>query len=215
MARAHAEALARIGVPVLGVVGSSPERAAAAGIAPAVPELRRDAGRRPGRRRPHLLAQPLHHEQALAALRAGKHVICEKPLAMTPAQAHEIRGHRREFGLVNAVCFISRFYPLCQEAAARVESGPVGTVRLVTGNYLQDWLAKDTDWNWRLDPQLGGPLRAVGDIGSHWLDLVGFRERSADRGGDGGPDDGDPAAAAPVRVGGDVRAVGRAKSRWR
>jgi predicted dehydrogenase len=75
---------------------------------------------------------------------------------------------------VNAVCFINRFYPLCQEAAARVDSGLVDSVRLVSGAYLQDWLSEDTDWNWRLDPELGGSLRAVGDIGSHWLDLVGF-----------------------------------------
>jgi predicted dehydrogenase len=174
MARVHAESLARIGASVLGVVGSSPEHAAAAKLAPTygsfadmLDDDRVDAV--------HICSpNHLHHEQAMAALRAGKHVICEKPLAMTSAQAHELRDTAREFELVNAVCFISRFYPLCEEAATRVAPGSVGTVRLVTGNYLQDWLAKDTDWNWRLDPSLGGPLRAVGDIGSHWLDLVSF-----------------------------------------
>jgi predicted dehydrogenase len=72
------------------------------------------------------------------------------------------------------VNFNIRFYPQCQEAMARVQSGELGDVRLVSGGYLQDWLLRDTDWNWRLDPALGGSLRAVGDIGSHWLDLVTY-----------------------------------------
>ena len=174
MARAHAESLARNGVPVLGVVGSSRERAAAAGIAE--PYLSLADMLADDRVDTVHICSPnhCHYEQSLAALRAGKHVICEKPLAMTPAQACEIRDTAEDLGLVNAVCFISRFYPLCQEAATRVDSGIAGSVRLVTGTYLQDWLAKDTDWNWRLDPEIGGPLRVVGDIGSHWLDLVGF-----------------------------------------
>lgn len=174
MARVHAEALARIGVPVAGVVGSSPERAAASGIAEPYASIddmladdRVDAV--------HICSpNHVHYEQALGALRAGKHVICEKPLAMTPGQACELRDTAGELGLVHAVCFVNRFYPLCQDAAARVASAGVGAVRLVTGNYLQDWLSKDTDWNWRLDPGLGGPLRVVGDIGSHWLDLASF-----------------------------------------
>jgi predicted dehydrogenase len=178
MARVHAESLARIGIPVLGVVGSSPERAHSQAIAAGLPDpydsladvlddSRVDAV--------HICSpNHLHHEHALAALRAGKHVICEKPLAMTSMQARELRDAARVSNLVHAVCFMSRFYPLCQEAAARVDSGSVGSVRLITGTYLQDWLAKDTDWNWRIDPQFGGSLRAVGDIGSHWLDLVSF-----------------------------------------
>lgn len=101
-------------------------------------------------------------------------MVCEKPLALTPAEAHQLCAAATDRQLVNAVCFTSRFYPLCQDAALRVEAGSLGTVRLVTGNYLQDWLSKDTDWNWRLDPAVGGPLRAVADIGSHWLDLVSF-----------------------------------------
>ena len=174
MARVHAEALVRIGIPVVGVVGSSPERAAAAGLAQ--PYLSFEDMLADDRVDAVHICSPnhLHYGQALAALRAGKHVICEKPLAMTPADAHELRDTAEELGLINAVCFINRFYPLCQDAAARVESGSVGAVRLVTGNYLQDWLAKDTDWNWRLDPELGGSLRVVGDIGSHWLDLVSY-----------------------------------------
>lgn len=172
MARVHAEALARIGFPVLGIVGSSPERAAMSGLAPpyaSLTELLAD-----DRVTVVHICSPnhLHYDHALAVLGAGKHVVCEKPLAVTAAEARELRDTAGASGLVHAVCFMSRFYPLCQDAANRVATGSVGAVRLVTGNYLQDWLAEDTDWNWRLDPRLGGPLRAVGDIGSHWLDLV-------------------------------------------
>jgi predicted dehydrogenase len=166
MGRAHAEALARIGVPVLGFVGSSPGPVYST-LDDMLGDDRVDAV--------HICSpNHLHHEQALAALHAGKHVICEKPLAMTTAQARELSDTAADLGLVNAVCFLSRFYPLCQEAATRVHSGQAGRVRLVTGHYLQDWLSEDTDWNWRLDPAIGGALRAVSDIGSHWLDLVGY-----------------------------------------
>jgi predicted dehydrogenase len=77
-------------------------------------------------------------------------------------------------GLVNAVNFNIRFYPLNQHVASLVREGGLGDVRLVTGRYFQDWLLYDTDWNWRLEKDQGGVLRAVGDIGSHWLDLTGF-----------------------------------------
>jgi predicted dehydrogenase len=174
MGRVHAEALARIGVPVVGFVGSSPERVAAAGLAPAyrsfdelIDDDRVDVV--------HICSpNELHRGQATAALRAGKHVVCEKPLALTADDARELCDTAAELGRVNAVCFVNRFYPLCQDAASRVRSGSVGAVRLITGQYLQDWLAKDTDWNWRLDTAVGGSLRVVGDIGSHWLDLVGY-----------------------------------------
>ena len=174
MGRVHAEALARIGVPVLGFVGSSPERVTAAGLAPAYGSF--DEMLDDDRVDVVHICSPneLHHAQVMAALRAGKHVVCEKPLALTAAQARELCSAAAELGLINAVCFVNRFYPLCHEAALRVGCGSIGPVRLITGQYLQDWLAKDTDWNWRLDPAVGGSLRVVGDIGSHWLDLVGF-----------------------------------------
>jgi predicted dehydrogenase len=172
MARTHAEALARLGIAVGGVVGSTPLRRVDfaptyAGFDEMLDDDRVDAV--------HICSpNHLHHMQALAALQAGKHVVCEKPLALDPATAHELRCAAEDLDRVNAVCFISRFYPLCQEYTARVKSGSAGTVRLVTGNYLQDWLSEDTDWNWRLDPDAGGTLRAVGDIGSHWLDLASY-----------------------------------------
>ncbi len=174
MGRVHAEALSRIGIEVVGVVGSHSDRAASSGLGAyycSFEEMLDD----PRVRSVHICSpNHLHHAQAMAAMRAGKHVICEKPLAVTPAQASDLVTAATEFGVVNAVGFISRFYPLCQQAATRVRTGDLGPLRLVTGSYLQDWLSKDTDTNWRLDPELGGPLRAVSDIGSHWLDLVGF-----------------------------------------
>jgi predicted dehydrogenase len=174
----HVEALRRLGVEVTGIVGSSAERAA---------EKARDAALPP----PYpgfeaMLEDPavdvvhlttpnhLHFEQARAVLAAGKHVVCEKPLAMSSEETGELLQLAEASGLVHAVNFNIRFYAQNQEARARVQGGEVGEVRLVSGGYLQDWLLFDTDWNWRLDPAAGGSLRAVGDIGSHWLDLVTF-----------------------------------------
>ena len=116
----------------------------------------------------------LHYEQVKATLAAGKHVVCEKPLGMDSTETAELLRLAEQSGLVHAVNFNVRFYAQCQEARARVARGDIGDVRLISGGYLQDWLLFDTDWNWRLDPAEGGSLRAVGDIGSHWLDLVQF-----------------------------------------
>jgi predicted dehydrogenase len=171
----HVEALRRLGVEVLGVVGSSPERAAEkAGLPDPYPSF--EAMLADERVRVVHITSPnhLHFEQARAALDAGKHVVCEKPLAMDSAQTGELLAVAERSGLVHAVNFNIRFYPQVQEAAARVASGELGDVHLVSGGYLQDWLLLDTDWNWRLDPESGGSLRAVGDIGSHWLDLMTF-----------------------------------------
>ena len=116
----------------------------------------------------------LHHAQAKAALEAGKHVVCEKPLAMTSEQSAELKRVAEASGLVNAVNFNLRFYPVLQHLRGVVEAEGLGAIRLVSGHYLQDWLLLDTDWNWRLEPELGGELRAVADIGSHWMDLTTF-----------------------------------------
>jgi predicted dehydrogenase len=116
----------------------------------------------------------LHVPQASAILAAGKHVVCEKPLAMTSAESAPLVAQADASGLVNAVNFNIRFYPLHQHVRERIAAGDLGKVRLVTGHYFQDWLLHDTDWNWRLEPDKGGALRAIGDIGSHWLDLMAF-----------------------------------------
>jgi len=116
----------------------------------------------------------LHFRQAEAVLAAGKHVVCEKPLALTSDESGDLVRLAARSGLVNAVNFNIRFYPLNQHLHEVVGSGALGDVRLVTGHYFQDWLLHDTDWNWRLEPAHGGALRAVGDIGSHWLDLTSY-----------------------------------------
>lgn len=117
----------------------------------------------------------LHFEQTKAVLEAGKHVICEKPLAMNTEESSQLVALAKETGLVNAVTFNIRFYPLMQDARARIKAQELGDrLYIIQGSYLQDWLLYDTDWNWRLEPELGGKLRAVADIGSHWIDLVTF-----------------------------------------
>jgi predicted dehydrogenase len=170
----HVDALRRIGVEVAGVVGSSEARAAAKGIAPAYPSY--DALLADGSIDVVHLTTPndLHYDQAKRALAAGKHVVCEKPLAMTSEQSEELVRLATSSGLVHCTNFNVRFYPIVQEARERVRAGELGAVWNVHGGYLQDWLATPEDWNWRLEPARGGDLRAVGDIGSHWMDLAQF-----------------------------------------
>jgi len=120
----------------------------------------------------------LHVPLATAALAAGKHVVCEKPLAMDLEGAIALAGLAEEAaatdGRVAVVPFAYRFHPMVREARARVRSGAVGTISLVHGSYLQDWLLRASDDNWRVDPALGGASRAFGDIGSHFCDLLEF-----------------------------------------
>jgi predicted dehydrogenase len=174
----HVEQLRRIGVQVRGVLGSTLERGAARADALGVPrgygsldEILADASVDVV----HVTSpNHLHVPQASAVLAAGKHVVCEKPLAMTAAESATLVDQAEASGKVNAVNFNIRFYPLHQHVREIVAAGDLGYVRFVTGHYFQDWLLHDTDWNWRLEPDKGGALRAVGDIGSHWLDLMAF-----------------------------------------
>jgi predicted dehydrogenase len=174
----HVEALRRIGVDVRGVLGSTPERGTSRADALGVPKAYAslDDLLADDRVRVVHVTSPndLHVDQAEAALRAGKHVVCEKPLAMTAEGSARLVALAAETGLVNATNFNIRYYPLNQHARALVADGGLGQVRLVTGRYFQDWLLLESDWNWRLQPDRGGALRAVGDIGSHWLDLMTF-----------------------------------------
>ena len=116
----------------------------------------------------------LHYPQVKQALAAGKHVVCEKPLALTAAESRELVELADAAGVVNCTNFMARFYPLVQQARSLLHEGSLGEIWNVHGSYLQDWLLRPTDWNWRLEPERGGELRAIGDIGSHWLDLVQF-----------------------------------------
>jgi predicted dehydrogenase len=116
----------------------------------------------------------LHVPLAVAALGAGKHVVCEKPIALDSTGAAELLSAASGSGLVATVPFVYRYYPTVREARARLGSGAAGEVRLIHGGYLQDWLLAAEDDNWRVDPDLGGGSRAFADIGSHWCDLVEF-----------------------------------------
>lgn len=115
-----------------------------------------------------------HAEMSLAALREGKHVICEKPLGMNTRETTRIVKAARSAGRVFAVNYNVRFYPAVLALRRLVERGELGDIIHVNGSYMQDWLFKDTDYNWRLLPQEGGKLRAVADIGTHWMDTVSF-----------------------------------------
>ncbi|HZC23927.1 MAG TPA: Gfo/Idh/MocA family oxidoreductase [Candidatus Binatia bacterium] len=176
--RAHIEALRRLAIPIQGVLGSSParteEQCLSLGIARAyksLDELAADASVDVV----HVCTpNNVHYLQSEAALRAGKHVMCEKPLAMNPQETAALVELARKVGKVGAVTYNVRYYPMCQEAHALVKSGAIGEPRIVHGGYLQDWLFYPTDWNWRLDPALGGDMRAVADIGTHWMDLIGW-----------------------------------------
>lgn len=175
---AHAEALRRLGVDVAGVVGSTPERAAAKAQTMSVSHVYQsleDCLSDPEVDVVHV-ASPnhVHHEQALAVIEAGKHVVCEKPLGLVSTETKELVTAATQARVVNAVCFNIRFYPLVHQMAAMVGAGEIGTPRFVHGEYLQDWLLLETDWNWRLESEKAGALRAVADIGSHWLDLSRF-----------------------------------------
>lgn len=175
---AHVEALRRLGVEVAGVVGSSPERAQtkaeAAGLGRVYSNVEEMAAD-PGIDVIHI-ASPnyAHADQVRIALAAGKHVVCEKPLALSSADTADLVGRAAASGMVNAVCFNIRFYPANHQAMAMVANGEIGEPRFITGSYHQDWLLLETDWNWRLQPEEAGNLRAVADIGSHWLDLTRF-----------------------------------------
>lgn len=114
----------------------------------------------------------LHAPVALAALAAGKHVIVDKPLALTSAEAARLLKAARRAGVVHAVTFNIRYNVMLQHARARLAEGDFGAVRFVHGHYLQEWLLHETDYNWRLDPARSGALAMVADAGAHWYDLA-------------------------------------------
>jgi predicted dehydrogenase len=113
-----------------------------------------------------------HVPYAVQLMEAGKHVLCEKPLGVSLADAQHAAAVAERTGVVNTMPFAYRFHPMVREMRARVQSEAFGSVNLVHGTYLQDWLLNPRATSWRVDPQEGGPSRAFGDIGSHWCDLV-------------------------------------------
>ena len=176
----HIEALKRLGVQVTAICGST-KSATATAAQWGIPEVYGDYDYRA------LLASPnvdvihitspnkVHVEQALAALAAGKHVICEKPLGMTSREtARVVKAVAKPGSPVFAVNYMCRFFPAVLQMRAMVQRGDLGKIIHVQGHFFQDWLLHDTDYNWRLLASEGGKLRAVGDIGTHWIDAVSF-----------------------------------------
>src|SRR5215468_4844122 len=174
--RAHLEALRRLGIHVKGGMLSTAERGSSAakslGLEKSYANLAELAADK-GISCVHICSpNHVHFEQASTLLRAGKHVLCEKPLAMDSRESEMLVKLAAQCHRVGGVAYNLRYYPLCHEAKAAVGGGVIGHPRLVHGSFLQDWLLFPSDWNWRLDAKLGGELRAVSDIGTHWLDLT-------------------------------------------
>jgi predicted dehydrogenase len=176
--KVHARALRVAGVSLAGVAASSPESAAAAAAelgAERAFDSPEELVRDPDVDVVHVCTpNHLHLPLAEAALVAGKHVVCEKPLALDVEGARRLVEAAADSGRHAAVPFVYRYYPTVREARERVASGQTGPVRLLHGTYLQDWLLRPDDTNWRVDEQLGGASRAFADIGSHWCDLAEF-----------------------------------------
>lgn len=179
MSWVHIEALRRVGVPVIGILGSSAEKSREAAARLGLPrgyETYAQVLEDNTVQSVHIgTPNRLHLPMAKQALLAGKHVMCEKPLAMTAAESGELVALARQNPhLAAGVCYNVRYYPLCHEAREKIRNGEAGKLFHVTGSVTQDWLLRATDYNWRVLTEEGGELRALSDIGSHWLDLIHF-----------------------------------------
>jgi predicted dehydrogenase len=174
----HARAVRRAGARLVGVAASTPERGRTAARlldAEAAFAHAEAMATSPDVDVVHICTpNHLHAGLAEATLAAGKHVVCEKPLATDASAARRLATAAAGSGRVATVPFVYRFYPLVREARAEVAAGSIGPLRLIHGCYLQDWLATEEDDNWRVDADLAGASRAFADIGSHWCDLVEF-----------------------------------------
>jgi predicted dehydrogenase len=177
MGKVHAENVRRLGnVEIAAVVGSRPETAQKFAEAMGVPlatsnldqvlaDSEIDAV--------HICTPNVDHfPMSLAAIHAGKAVLCEKPMTMTVDEARQLVALAREKNVVNGVQHNLRYYPNVQQIRQMIKAGDLGEILVVQGTYSQDWLLYDTDWNWRLDAKSNGKLRVMGDIGSHWMDMI-------------------------------------------
>jgi len=173
----HIEALRRLDIEVA-ALADLPDRVGAAALRLGIPSAFSDYHEmlRDGDIDVVHITSPnrFHHEMALAALKAGKHCVCEKPLAMNSHETAEIVAAAKRSRTLFAVNYNVRFYPAVLHLRKAIAAGELGDIMHVNGSYMQDWLFKDTDYNWRLLPQEGGKLRAVADIGTHWMDTVSF-----------------------------------------
>jgi predicted dehydrogenase len=172
----HVEGLRRLGVNITGILGVDARESSQAAANLNLPRAYRSFEEVTSDASVHSLhittPNRLHFEMASRALQAGKHVLCEKPLAMNSKESAALVKLAKKSGLAAGVNYNVRFYPLCVEARERVRTGELGEVFTVCGSYAQDWLLLPTDYNWRVLATEGGELRAVADIGTHWLDLI-------------------------------------------
>jgi predicted dehydrogenase len=178
MARVHLQAARSAGATVVGIASSSSGNAQLAAARLGIPvafDSARELVASSKIDTVHVCTPNGTHETfAAAVLEAGKHVICEKPLAMSVDSARDLLNRASDAGTVAAVPFVYRFHPMVREARARVGCGKLGRLFVVHGGYLQDWLLSPDDDDWRVDAQTGGPSRAFADIGSHLCDLIEF-----------------------------------------
>jgi len=177
MGRVHLDALRRQeSVEVAAIAGSSVESARRLGEGFGIVVLSadyREILRDPAIDAVHICTpNALHFSMAKEALEAGKHVVCEKPLATSVREARELVALAAQKGLRNCVCHNLRYYPMVQQLRRMREAGELGEILSVQGGYSQDWLLYETNWNWRIDSQAGGASRCMADIGSHWFDMA-------------------------------------------
>src|SRR3954447_733103 len=177
MGKVHAENVRRLSnVEVAGIVGSRPETARNFAASIDVPFATSDLGevlRNPEIQAVHICTPNVQHfPMALAAVNAGKAVLCEKPITLNVEEAKKLVAAAAEKGVVNAVQHNLRYYPVVQQIRQMIAAGDLGDILIVQGTYSQDWLLYDTDWNWRVVSEDNGKLRAMGDIGSHWMDMI-------------------------------------------
>jgi predicted dehydrogenase len=177
MGRVHAEAIRRLGyVDIVAVAAISEDEASrfgqSIGVARTTADYRSIIAD-PGIEAVHICTpNALHYPVAMAAIEAGKAVLCEKPLTVSEAEAQGMVDAAARRGVANCVNHNLRYYPVVQHVRRMIEAGDLGEILVVQGTYSQDWLLYDTDYNWRIDAADNGPLRVTGDIGSHWMDLV-------------------------------------------
>lgn len=177
MGKVHAEGIRRLGnVEIAAVAASSDEKARQFGDAIGVERTTGDYQRLladPEIQAVHILTpNALHYPMCKAALEAGKNVLCEKPFTVSVAEARELVDLAGKKNLANCIEHNLRYYPVVQHIRRMIEAGELGEILIAQGTYSQDWLLYDTDWNWRIESKSNGELRAVGDIGSHWMDMV-------------------------------------------
>ncbi len=177
MGRVHLEALRRVeNVEIAAVAGRNADAARRLGSGFSIPTIAtdyRDVLRDSAIDVVHICTPNAQHfSMTQAALQAGKHVLCEKPLATSVEDGEKLVALAARHALRNCVCHNLRYYPMVQQMRRMCEAGDLGEVLIVQGTYSQDWLLYDTDWNWRVDDKAGGPSRCMADIGSHWFDMA-------------------------------------------